>query len=359
MSWCTRTEIREVSDAANKIYEDIRHGRLAVHTHADDGWTKVAVGTYLDTGTSVHLHGENHLRQVETEYPSAAQALSAFQYQHGPRARPGPTPATDTERQTEQARTSLGAPAPEPEPEQLVEGPQTVPSYAADPGDGDALLEAFLTENNDWEKWRTWDDAHTHVFREDHTLRIEQVHEAHPRETAWTVAAYETPVSDRLWHLTATTATPAPVLQALLAALGSGKAEDTPVGDADSSRAVAEATRPLTEAGWQHNAAGRWMHWQTPHGAGLQFDSVAAQHPDGATPTWTLWAGPNLSQPTWAIQASSRTPIALLTDLAEELAHGTGQRIPIPPRAPTVRSTTTPTPLAAEPPPPAHSLRAR
>ncbi|MDQ0988810.1 hypothetical protein QFZ74_000038 [Streptomyces sp. V3I7] len=37
-----------------------------------------------------------------------------------------------------------------------MKGPQTVPSHAADPGDHNALLDTFLTEHNDWEKWRTW-----------------------------------------------------------------------------------------------------------------------------------------------------------------------------------------------------------
>ncbi|MEU0164088.1 DUF317 domain-containing protein [Streptomyces iakyrus] len=41
-------------------------------------------------------------------------------------------------------------------------------------------------------------------------MRIERVHEADPHETAWTVAAYETPVSDGMWHLTMTGATPTP-----------------------------------------------------------------------------------------------------------------------------------------------------
>ncbi|MFE3901275.1 hypothetical protein ACFXPY_13185 [Streptomyces sp. NPDC059153] len=36
MPWCTRTEIREVSDEAQKIYDDIRHGRLLIHAHAQD-----------------------------------------------------------------------------------------------------------------------------------------------------------------------------------------------------------------------------------------------------------------------------------------------------------------------------------
>ncbi|MGW0651928.1 hypothetical protein ACWD4T_24460 [Streptomyces umbrinus] len=60
MRWCTREEIREFSNEAQKIYDDIRHGRLVVHAHASG--TTVAVGTYRD-GKSVYLHGENHLRQ--------------------------------------------------------------------------------------------------------------------------------------------------------------------------------------------------------------------------------------------------------------------------------------------------------
>ncbi|WP_307618722.1 hypothetical protein [Streptomyces sp. V3I7] len=92
MPWCSRQEIRDVSNEANTIYEDIRRGRLIIHAHADDGWTTVAVGTYRDTGKSVHLRGENHLRQVETEYDSPAPALTDFERRLGPRVRPGPGP---------------------------------------------------------------------------------------------------------------------------------------------------------------------------------------------------------------------------------------------------------------------------
>ncbi|MFD3653445.1 hypothetical protein [Streptomyces sp. NPDC058620] len=56
MPWCSREEIREVFNDAQKIYDDIRHGRLIIHAH--DGWTTVAVGTYLN-GPNIHLHGEN------------------------------------------------------------------------------------------------------------------------------------------------------------------------------------------------------------------------------------------------------------------------------------------------------------
>ncbi|MEV7736568.1 hypothetical protein AB0O75_31560 [Streptomyces sp. NPDC088921] len=60
---------------------------------------------------------------------------------------------TDTERQTAHARTSL-APAPDNAPT----APQTehVPAYAPDPGNNDALLNTFLDDRGDWEKYRTF-----------------------------------------------------------------------------------------------------------------------------------------------------------------------------------------------------------
>ncbi|MGW4289681.1 DUF317 domain-containing protein [Streptomyces sp. NPDC004673] len=356
MPWCSRQEIRQVSDRANKIYEDIRRGRLLIYAHAYDGWTTMAVGTYLETGMSVHLHGQDHLRQVESSYDSPARALADFQQSHGTRARPGPAPATDIEQQAAEARASLGTSPSDPVPEQHTDGPQTVAAYAADPGDGDALLEAFLAAHGNWEKWRTWDDNHTHAFREDHTLRIERVHESGPRQTAWTVAAYDTPVSDRLWHLTASGATPAPLIQTLLLSLG-GDVGDSPVGDPVPQKAVKEATRPLADAGWQQSDWAYWRHWQTTVEAGMhagvRFDTAAAQRSDNhdTLPAWTLWAGPSPDQHTWTITASSHTPTGLLADLAEELAHGTGQHTPAVSK-PTARHTTNHASLPTPPAPP-------
>ncbi|MEU9371995.1 hypothetical protein AB0D71_46840 [Streptomyces avermitilis] len=42
------------------------------------------------------------------------------------------------------------------------------------------------------------------------TLRILFDHEAEARDTSWAVAAYETPVSEHMWHMTITPATPPP-----------------------------------------------------------------------------------------------------------------------------------------------------
>jgi len=325
MPWCTRAEIREVSNEAQKIHDDIRHGRLIIHAHADDSGTMVAVGTYRDSGKSVYLHGENHLRQIADTFDSPAKALTAFERLHGHTMRPGPAPMTATERAAAEARTSFHAPAAEPQPS--AQEPEIVPAYAADAGDHDAILDQFLSAHGDWEKWRTFSDDTTHAIHESQTLRIERVHEVHPRETAWTVAAYETPVSDRMWHLTTTGTTPAPVLQTLLHHLAEGDGWDTAIGSPVDEKTVTAATKPLTDAGWKHTVDGRWIHWTNPSGdAGIQFDAFAAQQPNSVLATWTIWAGPSIDHPTWTITASAYTPSSLLATLADNLAHGTGPR---------------------------------
>ncbi|MFE8009072.1 DUF317 domain-containing protein [Streptomyces sp. NPDC057418] len=326
MHWCTRSEIRQVSNQAQKIHDDIRRGHLLIHAHAHDGHTTVAVGTYLHrSGKSVYLHGEDHLRQVADTFDSPAAALVAFEKAHGAAMRPGPAPLTDTERATTQARTSLGKPAAEaesPRPE-----PETVPAYAADADDHDALLDTFLEDHRDWQKWRTWSDDTTHAIHEDQTLRIEHVHESDAHETTWTVAAYESPVSDRMWVLTATGATPAPVLRGLLRHLADTDISDTALGSPVGEKTVTASTRPLAEAGWSHTVDGRGIRWMSPaKDAGVHFDAFAAQRPTQNQATWTIWGGPNPDRPVWTLTASPYTPSSLLADLSENLAHGTGTR---------------------------------
>lgn len=73
MAWLTLTEtpeIRETSDEAQQIYEDIRHDRLVIHAHAQVLDDIVAVGTYRDTGKSVRLYGEDHYRDITGTFPS-------------------------------------------------------------------------------------------------------------------------------------------------------------------------------------------------------------------------------------------------------------------------------------------------
>lgn len=355
MPWCTRSEIRRVSNEAQKIHDDIRHGQLLIHAHAHDGHTTVAVGTYLGrNGKSVYLHGEDHLRQVADTFDSPAQALLAFEKVHTADMRPDAAPLTDTERAAAEARATFGLTAAKPAPSRPE--PETVPAYLADAGDHDALLDAFLDAHGDWEKWRTWSDETTHAIHESQTLRIERVHEAHTRDTAWTVAAYETPVSDRTWVLTATGATPAPVLQGLLDHLADGDGWDTVVGAQVDEKTVAAATQPLSKAGWKRTVDGRWIRWTSPTGdTGVQFDAFAAQHPGQNLATWTVWAGPGPDRPTWALTASPHTPSSLLADLSETLTHGTGTRRTNTARRPrSVRLR--PSPAAISPPATGHTI---
>lgn len=204
---------------------------------------------------------------------------------------------------------------------------ERVPSYTSDPGDHEALLNSFLTKNGDWEKYRTWEDNTTIANHESLTLRALFDHDAQSRDPKWTIAAYETPVSGLLWQMTVAATTPAPVLNTLLTVLAAGGAWDTAVGSPVTPRMIAQVSGPLIDAGWQQTAPGRYLHWQTPSGdAGIAFDTFAAPGSDVFLPAWTLWAGPTINRPVWAINATADTPAGLLADLSEELAHGMGTR---------------------------------
>lgn len=137
------------------------------------------------------------------------------------------------------------------------------------------------------------------------------------------MAAYETPVSDRIWVLTATGATPDLVLEELLDHLADGDGWDASFGAPVDEKAVTAATQPLSDAGWKHAVDGRWIRWTSPAGdAGVQFDAFAAQHPQPSLATWTVWAGPGPDRPTWTLTASPHTPSSLLAGLSENLVHG-------------------------------------
>ncbi|MFF8980758.1 DUF317 domain-containing protein, partial [Streptomyces cellulosae] len=219
--------------------------------------------------------------------------------------------------------TGTESPAAQPEP---APEPEVVPAYAAGPGDHDALLEEFLTAHGEWHKWSTWSDDTTHAIHESQTLRIERVHQADPRETSWTVAAYETPVSERMWHLTATDTAPAPLLQALLDQLADTDTWETAIGSSIMDKTVTEATRPLADAGWKHTVDGRWIRWETPERRRRAIRCLRRPDPGHYLPTWTLWAGQNPDRSTWAIHASTYTPAALLSHLTGELAERIGTR---------------------------------
>ncbi|MFE9407454.1 DUF317 domain-containing protein [Streptomyces sp. NPDC006704] len=321
MHWLDRDEIREVSNDAQKIYDDIRHGRLNVHLHAHDGWTTVAVASH-PSGQSIHLHGDDHLRVVATTHPDPAEAIAEFERLYGDAVRPGPAPATDTERHAETARTPAAMPAVAPAPPV-----EMIPVHAAGTGDHEALLNDFLESQEEWEKWRTWSDETTHAVHESLVLRAEFVHEASPDGTQWKIAAYENPVGERLWHATATTTVPVEIMRAFLDSLSATDAAAIAAGSQVTEATIWEAACPLLDADWEHTVDGRWIRWQAPgdHPAGVQFDAFAAQSPEVSLPAWTFWGGGNTHKPMWALHFSPHAAASVLQDVAFELAHGLTQ----------------------------------
>lgn len=320
MPWCTRSEIREVSDQAQKIYDDIRHGRLLIHAHAQDAHTTVAVGTYLTGGKSVYLHGENHLRQVANAFDSPAKALTAFEEMHSDTMRPGPAPMTDTERDAAEAVTSLGVPA--ATHERPVAGTDALSADAAAAVAHEALFTSFVEDNNTWEKYRTWSDDTSVANHETLTLRVQFDHEARGRDVAWTIASYESPVGERTWHATATASAPTSMIEILLNSLDTDTAwtERTSTPLAEGTRTT--VTAPLTEFGWTQTINGYHINWPAPDGrTGLRLDVAAASTRAGRTgPAWTVWGGNTPEQPAWTVEFSPHTPAAVLQELTYKLA---------------------------------------
>ncbi|WP_327251055.1 DUF317 domain-containing protein [Streptomyces sp. NBC_01244] len=207
------------------------------------------------------------------------------------------------------------------------ETPQLVPVYANGPGDHEALLNDFFAANGEWEKWRPHDET-TIASHESLTLRVEFLHEATHGDSAWTIAAYESPVGDRLWHATATPATPVEITRILLNSLSTedswGLNPSTPVKEED----LARASRPLEDAGWPLKVGARLIDWTAPttDGAGLRFDTLVKQ--GNVLPAWTIWGGSTVNSPTWTIHLSTHAPTALIQDVTFELAHGYSHRPP-------------------------------
>ncbi|WP_327669568.1 MULTISPECIES: DUF317 domain-containing protein [unclassified Streptomyces] len=322
MPWCTRSEIREVSDQAQKIHDAIRHGHLLIHAHARDGHTTVAVGTYLHRGgKSVYLHGEDHLRQIADTFDSPAEALVAFEKVHAAEMRPGPAPLTDTERAAIAARSVFDITT--DKSERSRPEPETVPVYLADAGDHQALLDAFLNTHGEFERWRTWSDDTTHVVHESLVLRAEFIHEADPDDTQWKIAAYESPVGERTWHATATTTVPVEIMRVLLESLASTDAVEIATYDYISEASITEATRPLADAGWHHTIEGHTICWQAPADLriSMQLDAFAAHSPHDALPAWTIRGGGDSNSPPWALHFSPHAAASVLHNVAFEVAN--------------------------------------
>ncbi|MFK4067027.1 DUF317 domain-containing protein [Streptomyces sp. NPDC029674] len=171
---------------------------------------------------------------------------------------------------------------------------------------------------------RTWEDSTTVANHESLTLRAIFDHDAEGHETKWTFAAHETPVSDRLWRGTATASTPTAIVSALLDAIATENAWHSGLSPTAPETGITEATVPLTDAEWKHTINGRYITWEAPgpQEGSVQFDAFAAQKADSSLPTWTIWGGHAVHQPTWALHLSAKTPTPLVA--APRLRDGRG-----------------------------------
>lgn len=299
MPWCSRAEIREVGAAAQRIHDDIAEGRLTIHLHADDGHTIVAVGSYA-TGVRrhVHLHGEHHLRQVSTSYDTEAEAVAEFHRLYSVAVRPGPAPLTDLE----QAVRWLLAGKP-PSTAEEISAPAAEPPVAG-PGEHEAFLAALFDEDRQWERYRPVDET-TIASHESLTVRAEFDHEArHRTDVAWTIAEYDGPVGERLWHATLTAGTPVPLIHTILQHL-----------DAPPLTTAGHPYNVLHDAAWHPASHPARTTWTAPDRS-IVFEST----PHGVADRWMLYGRQDLDRAAWTIRLSASVPHDLLAQLAETAA---------------------------------------
>ncbi|MFD3332189.1 DUF317 domain-containing protein [Streptomyces sp. NPDC058700] len=307
MPWCTRDEIREVGAEAQRIHDDIAEGQLVIHLHADDGQNTVAVGSYA-TGVRryVHLHGKNHLRQEsDTAFGTEAEAVAEFQRLYSVAVRPGPAPLTDLE----QAVRQLLAGEPPATTEQ-ISAPASEPPVA-EPGEHEAFLAALFDEERQWERYRPFDET-TIASHESLTVRVEFDHEArHRSDVAWTIAEYDGPVGERLWHATLTAGTPVPLIRTMLQYL------DVP------PRVTPGAPNDvLHSAAWHPASHPTRTTWEAP-GRAIVFEST----PHATADRWALYGGEDLDRAAWTVRLSARVP----DDLLAQLASAAADLLPAPP----------------------------
>ncbi|WP_051716929.1 DUF317 domain-containing protein [Streptomyces sp. NRRL F-5727] len=299
MPWCSREEIREVGAAAQRIHDDIADGRLVIHLHAHDGHTTVAVGSYKKgVRRHVYLHGENHLRQTSTSYDTEAEAVAEFHRLYSVAVRPGPAPLTDLEQTIRQ----LHADTP-PSTAEETSAPAAEPPVA-EPGEHEAFLAALFDEERQWDRYRPLDET-TIASHESLTVRVEFDHEArHRTDVAWTIAEYDGPVGERLWHATLTAGTPVPFIRTILQYL-----DAPPPSSADHPDHV------LHNAAWHPASHPARTTWTAPDRT-IVFEST----PHAVEDRWTLYGGEDLDRAAWTIRLSAGVPRTLLAELAQTAA---------------------------------------
>lgn len=217
----------------------------------------------------------------------------------------------------------------------------SVPVYAADPAEPATLLDRFLADRREWSKHHQWPAEATYALHEELPLRVElyHAHDAGPRDVIWTVAAYESPVGDRLWHATATAGTPEGVITTLLDSLTDEHDWSSTTWAASTASPDRKAALPLADYSWVESTTETGAAWTSPDGAcRLRRDRDNGWEAVGGTDTHAL---------SWAVRFSQHAPPEIVQQLAFELAEGRGPQHGAP-RAP--RSSASRSVRAAGPP---------
>ncbi len=127
--------------------------------------------------------------------------------------------------------------------------------------------------------WRRKPERHTTAAgHNSRTLRALFDHDAEG-DIKSTTAAYETPVSDLLWHATVPVSTPTEVVGTLQDTPTTENARARGTSTGITSATIAGATRPLPVAGWKHALDGRCITWEAPVSlaAGVQVRCLRPQ----------------------------------------------------------------------------------
>ncbi|MFG2836150.1 DUF317 domain-containing protein [Streptomyces zaomyceticus] len=283
-----------MSAEAQRIHDDIAEGRLVVHLHADDGQNTVAVASYT-TGVRchVHLHGEDHVRQVTSTFESETEAIAEFHRLYSVAVRPGPAPLTGLEHTVRQVLTGAAL------ADHRETAAPTAEPPAAGPGEHESFLQALFDGAPQWEKYRPFDET-TIAVHESLIARAEFDHEArHRTDVAWTIAEYNGPVGERLWHTTITASAPVPLIHAILHYL-----------DAPAHAPLGKPHEILQAARWHPTSHPARTTWTSAGNA------ITVEHaPHAMADCWILYGRDILDHAAWTIRLSAGASQDLLAEL--------------------------------------------
>ncbi|MFD4235764.1 DUF317 domain-containing protein [Streptomyces sp. NPDC058542] len=128
------------------------------------------------------------------------------------------------------------------------------------------MLEQLLAENSSWEKHHQWPGEATYALHESHVLRVGLYHHpsAGPRDELWTVAAYESPADDRLWHATRDRRHPEGIITTLLRSLADEHNWGSTTWAASTAPPGRKAVLPRADYGWEETTTESGPVWTSP-----------------------------------------------------------------------------------------------